>query len=166
MESWRRCLGDISISKLFSRNYESPIGSLGLLADEDFLLEISLQGIEYLSLKGERSNGRFAKELIELDEYFKGERKKFTLKYKVNASNFANKVYKEMLRIPYGKTIPYSKLASNIGKENAYRAVGTACGKNKLPIIIPCHRVVAKNGLGGFGGGLDCKRFLLELETN
>ena len=151
---------------MFSRNYESPIGSLGLLADEDFLLEISLQGIEYLSLKGERSNGRFAKELIELDEYFKGERKKFTLKYKVNASNFANKVYKEMLRIPYGKTIPYSKLASNIGKENAYRAVGTACGKNKLPIIIPCHRVVAKDGLGGFGGGLDCKRFLLELETN
>ena len=151
---------------MFSRNYESPIGSLGLLADEDFLLEISLQGIEYLSLKGERSNGRFTKELIELDEYFKGERKKFTLKYKVNASNFANKVYKEMVRIPYGKTISYSKLASNIGKENAYRAVGTACGKNKLPIIIPCHRVVAKDGLGGFGGGLDCKRFLLELETN
>ena len=119
-----------------------------------------------MSLKGERSNGRFTKELIELDEYFKGERKKFTLKYKVNASSFANKVYKEMLRIPYGKTIPYSKLASNICKENAYRAVGTACGKNKLPIIIPCHRVVAKNGLGGFGGGLDCKRFLLELETN
>tara|TARA_B110000263_G_scaffold131145_1_gene114033 strand:+ start:101 stop:601 length:501 start_codon:yes stop_codon:yes gene_type:complete len=166
MEIWRRCLGDISILKLFSRNYESPIGSLGLLADEDFLLEISLQGIEYLSLKGERSNGRFAKELIELDEYFKGERKKFTLKYKVNASNFANKVYKEMVRIPYGKTISYSKLASNIGKENAYRAVGTACGRNKLPIIIPCHRVVAKDGLGGFGGGLDCKRFLLELETN
>ena len=119
-----------------------------------------------MSLKGERSNGRFTKELIELDEYFKGERKKFTLKYKVNASSFANKVYKEMLRIPYGKTIPYSKLASNIDKENAYRAVGTACGKNKLPIIIPCHRVVAKNGLGGFGGGLDSKRFLLELETN
>ena len=151
---------------MFSRNYESPIGSLGLLADEDFLLEISLQGIEYLSLKGERSNGRFTKELIELEEYFKGERKKFTIKYKVNASNFANKVYKEMVRIPYGKTISYSKLASNIGKENAYRAVGTACGKNKLPIIIPCHRVVAKDGLGGFGGGLDCKRFLLELETN
>ena len=166
MESWRRCLGDNSISKLFSRNYESPIGSLGLLADEDFLLEISLQGIEYLSLKGERSNGRFAKELIELDEYFKGERKKFTLKYKVNASNFANKVYKEMLRIPYGKTIPYSKLASNIGKKNAYRAVGTACGNNKLPIIIPCHRVVAMEGLGGFGGGLDRKKFLLGLETN
>ena len=60
---------------MFSRNYESPIGSLGLLADEDFLLEISLQGIEYLSLKGERSNGRFTKELIELEEYFKGERK-------------------------------------------------------------------------------------------
>ena len=151
---------------MFSRDYESPIGSLGLLADEDFLLEISLQGSEYLSLKGERSNDRFTKELIELDEYFKGERKTFTLKYKVNASNFATEVYQEMLKIPYGKTIPYSKLASNIGKKNAYRAVGTACGNNKLPIIIPCHRVVAMEGLGGFGGGLDRKKFLLGLETN
>ena len=71
-----------------------------------------------------------------------------------------------MVKIPYGKTLSYSELAQKSGSKLAYRAVGTACGKNPLPLIIPCHRVTAVNGLGGFGGGLHTKRFLLNLETN
>jgi methylated-DNA-[protein]-cysteine S-methyltransferase len=71
-----------------------------------------------------------------------------------------------MLEINYGSTKSYSQIASEIGNSKATRAVGTACGKNPLPIIIPCHRVLAKNSIGGFSSGLVRKRFLLKLETN
>ena len=71
-----------------------------------------------------------------------------------------------MQKIPYGKSITYSDLAGKVGSPKAFRAVGTACGKNPLPLIIPCHRVKAQSGLGGFTGGLDIKRFLLNLERN
>jgi O-6-methylguanine DNA methyltransferase len=71
-----------------------------------------------------------------------------------------------MLKINYGSTKSYSQIASEIGNSKATRAVGTACGKNPLPIIIPCHRVLAKNSIGGFSSGLVMKRFLLKLETN
>ena len=71
-----------------------------------------------------------------------------------------------MLNIPYGESITYSDLASKVNKPKAYRAVGSACGRNPLPIIIPCHRVKSKSGLGGFTGGLHIKRFLLQLESN
>ena len=75
-------------------------------------------------------------------------------------------VYEEMLKIPYGRTISYSGLSNKIGKKKAFRAVGTACGKNPLPLVIPCHRVLGKSSLGGFTGGLDIKKFLLTLERN
>ena len=71
-----------------------------------------------------------------------------------------------MSKIPYGKTISYADLAKQAGKPLAYRAVGTACGKNPLPLIIPCHRVISQQGLGGFTGGLKIKKFLLNLEKN
>jgi O-6-methylguanine DNA methyltransferase len=71
-----------------------------------------------------------------------------------------------MKKIKYSKTLSYSAIAKKIGRHKAFRAVGTSCGKNPLPIVIPCHRVLAKNGLGGFTGGLDIKKFLLTLERN
>jgi|TARA_B110000438_G_scaffold289581_2_gene324305 methylated-DNA-[protein]-cysteine S-methyltransferase len=70
-----------------------------------------------------------------------------------------------MQSIKYGKTSNYSEIATFVKNPKAYRAVGTACGKNPLPLIIPCHRILSKNGMGGFTGGLDRKRFLLKLET-
>ena len=70
-----------------------------------------------------------------------------------------------MLKISYGSTISYSDLAIKVGKPKAFRAVGTACGKNPLPLIIHCHRVKGKSSLGGFTGGLDIKKFLLRLES-
>jgi len=68
------------------------------------------------------------------------------------------------MKIPYGKTVSYKELAVRIGKPRAYRAVANACGKNRLPIIIPCHRVIASDGVGGYSAGVDIKRRLLEIE--
>ena len=90
----------------------------------------------------------------------------FDIQFKILPTSFRSKVYQEMQKISYGKSVTYSELAEKIGNPKAFRAVGTACGKNPLPIIIPCHRVKAKSGLGGFTGGLEIKRFLLNLESN
>ena len=109
---------------------------------------------------------RFKLIFKEIEEYFAGDRKQFSFNYQVKSSPFSERVYSEMIKIPYGETLSYSELAKRSGSKLAYRAVGNVCGKNPLPLIIPCHRVTAVNSLGGFGGGLGIKRFLLNLETN
>ena len=107
------------------------------------------------------------KEINQILEYFRGKREKFNIKFSLQGTNFQKKVWLEMLKIPYGKTISYSELAKKIKNKNALRAVGTACGKNPVPVIIPCHRVISKDGsLGGFGGGLELKSKMLELERD
>tara|TARA_B100000131_G_scaffold78802_1_gene75535 strand:+ start:3711 stop:4169 length:459 start_codon:yes stop_codon:yes gene_type:complete len=150
----------------YKAEFNSPIGSLGLLASKEKLLKISFKGIKDIVEDAKEDQGRFVLIFKELDEYFNGKRKKFTVDYLIESSPFSTRVYKEMAMIPYGKTLSYGQLAQKCGRRLAYRAVGTACGKNPLPLIVPCHRVTASNGLGGFGGGLDTKRFLLNLETN
>jgi O-6-methylguanine DNA methyltransferase len=101
----------------------------------------------------------------QLDEYFAGERRAFDLPLDHPGSAFQERVWAELLRIPYGETIAYRDLAARVGSPLAPRAVGRANGSNRLAIIIPCHRVVAAGGgLGGYGGGLPAKRHLLDLE--
>lgn len=101
----------------------------------------------------------------ELKEYFNGERKKFTVPLDVEGTKFQNKVWNELLKIPYGKLRTYKEIATNLGNENAMRAVGRANATNHAPIIFPCHRVIASNGkLGGYSGGILLKEKLLELE--
>ena len=101
----------------------------------------------------------------QLDQYFKGRLKSFDLELKTGGTPFQQQVWEALAKIPYGSTISYGDLAVQIGNPKAVRAVGLANGRNPIPIIIPCHRVIGKNGsLTGFGGGLDVKRFLLELE--
>ena len=151
---------------LYKSAFIAPIGTLGLLANEEKLLKLSFNGLNDITDDAKEDNRRFKSIFRELEEYFAGEREQFSVDYLVDTSPFAARVYKEMVRIPYGTTLSYSELARKSGRKLAYRAVGTACGKNPLPLIIPCHRVTAVNGLGGFGGGLDTKRFLLNLETN
>ena len=151
---------------LYKSAFIAPIGTLGLLANEEKLLKLSFNGLNDITDDAKEDNSRFKSIFRELEEYFAGEREQFSVDYLVDTSPFAAKVYKEMVRIPYGTTLSYSELARKSGRKLAYRAVGTACGKNPLPLIIPCHRVTAVNGLGGFGGGLNTKRFLLNLETN
>jgi len=102
----------------------------------------------------------------ELQEYFAGRRTRFDVPLDVRGTEFQQQVWQELLRIPYGATICYEELAIRIGRDKAQRAVGLANGKNRIPIIIPCHRVIQKNGqLRGYGGGLWRKQFLLDLET-
>jgi methylated-DNA-[protein]-cysteine S-methyltransferase len=151
---------------LWSSKFVSPIGEIALLGNEIHLLEISLKGPRGLSRKGKESSSRFKKEISELKEYFYEGRKVFDLDFRIEASPFALKVYNSMQEISYGETASYSDLAKAAGSKKAFRAVGTVCGNNLLPIIVPCHRVLAKSGLGGFSSGLKLKKFLLELETH
>jgi AraC family transcriptional regulator of adaptative response/methylated-DNA-[protein]-cysteine methyltransferase len=101
----------------------------------------------------------------ELEEYFAGRRRAFTVALRVAGTDFEERVWGELNRIPYGETRSYEDLALALGRPGAQRAVGTANGRNRVSIVIPCHRVVNKNGqLGGYGGGLWRKQALLDLE--
>ena len=151
---------------LYKSSLKTPIGTLGLLANKENLLKLSFKGFKDITEDAKEDKSRFKSVFNQLEEYFTGDRRDFSIDYLIDTSLFAAKVYREMVKIPYGKTLSYSELAKKAGSKLAYRAVGTACGKNPLPLIIPCHRVTAVNGLGGFGGGLHTKRFLLNLETN
>lgn len=103
---------------------------------------------------------------VQLNEYFTGKRKVFDLPINLNGTSFQQKVWKELRNIPYGETKSYRDIASSIGNKKAVRAVGCANSKNPILIIVPCHRVINKNGkLGGFACGIDVKKFLLELEA-
>ena len=146
--------------------YSSPVGNIGLLIEDHNLISISLTNPMLKGIEAKKDSKSFKYIITQLDEYFFEGRKKFDIAFKISPTNFRLKVYQEMQKIPYGKSITYSDLAGKVGSPKAFRAVGTACGKNPLPLIIPCHRVKAQSGLGGFTGGLDIKRFLLNLESN
>jgi methylated-DNA-[protein]-cysteine S-methyltransferase len=104
--------------------------------------------------------------LTELEAYFRGELRQFQSKPFLPGTSFQRDVWRALVDIPYGETRTYGELAALIKKPKAARAVGSACGKNPVPILVPCHRVVAGEGLGGFGGGLELKRWLLSLEAS
>jgi O-6-methylguanine DNA methyltransferase len=100
-----------------------------------------------------------------LNDYFEGKNLPYTGPFDLRGTNFQLEVWNEIYKIPYGRLTSYGKIAKNIGKPKASRAVGNAVGANPISIIIPCHRVVSSNGgIGGFGGGLDRKRALLKIE--
>ena len=99
----------------------------------------------------------------EIEEYFQGKRKTFDLPLDAKGTEFQKRVWKELLDIRYGETLSYGEIGDRIGTK-AYRAIGNACGKNPIPILIPCHRVVGKDNIGGFSLGLDLKRKLLDIE--
>ena len=100
----------------------------------------------------------------QLEEYFAGERTDFDLRMELDGTPFQKEVWAELSRIPYGETISYGELARRVGRPKGPRAVGQANGRNPIAIIVPCHRVLASNGIGGYGGGLTVKRSLLALE--
>lgn len=101
----------------------------------------------------------------QLEEYFAGDRREFDLELAPQGTEFQLRVWSELRRIPYGATTSYGALSTAIGRPKASRAVGAANGANPIPIVVPCHRVIGSNGsLTGFGGGLETKKLLLELE--
>lgn len=106
------------------------------------------------------------KELImDIKNYFRGRTTKLVSKIKLVGKGFQKKVWKEILKIPYGETRTYGEIATAINQPNAYRAVANACGQNRLALFVPCHRVISKNGSGGYKWGVEIKEWLLELEN-
>jgi len=144
--------------------YKSPIGILEIELRNDTIQRLRV--VESCSNISERS-GYFEEVAKQLDEYFAGKRTKFELNIYPKGTEFQKKVWAELLKIPYGKTKSYQEIAKTIGNPNAQRVVGSACNKNPILLIIPCHRVVSKTGkLTGFACGIDRKEQLLKLEAN
>jgi methylated-DNA-[protein]-cysteine S-methyltransferase len=146
----------------FHYEYISPIGTIEILGSE--------KGIRSLSFlqegKWDKPIPKCLKDCIkQLDEYFNRKRQKFSLKLDIQGTPFQLKVWNELLKIQYGKTCSYIDLARKLGNEKWVRAVGNVNGKNKIPIIIPCHRVIGNNNsLIGYAGGLERKKWLLDFE--
>ncbi len=153
---------------MYTTEYHSPIGLLTLAADEQGLRHIVFpQGSRSFepSEHWHRADSSFRQTITELDEYFAGERKTFTVKLSPQGTDFQRSVWLALLQVGYGRTSSYGEIAKLIGKPKASRAVGAANGANPLPIIIPCHRVIGSSGrLTGFGGGLPTKQWLLAHE--
>ncbi len=142
--------------------YEHGLIRLQIIVVDGRLEQISF--VEQIPL-GQTCSSSVQLVINQLDEYFEGRRKKFDLSYKLSGTAFQQAVWRQIAAIPYGKTVSYQQIAERIGNPKACRAVGAATGRNKLPIVIPCHRVVGARGeLTGFGGGLGVKEYLLELE--
>ena len=157
---------------------DSPVGRLLVAATPRGLVRVSFprerrddvlaELAERLSPRVLESPGRLDEVRRELDEYFQGDRQAFdlTLDWSLTSSQFRRRVLERTARIPYGGTASYRDVASAAGNERAVRAAGTALGANPIPIVVPCHRVLRTGGaLGGYGGGPDAKRYLLDLEA-
>jgi methylated-DNA-[protein]-cysteine S-methyltransferase len=142
----------------------SPIGPLTVVEEEGVLLRLYLEPPTQADL-GPRDDAALAGATAQLGEYFAGDREGFDLALRPLGSDFELAVWAELARIPYGQTHTYGAVAKAVGEPGGAQAVGLACGRNPLPLVIPCHRVIGADGsLVGFGGGLPRKRFLLDLE--
>lgn len=148
---------------------ESPIGDLTLVRTDGVLSGLYME--EHArpprrSAFGERVSTGFEQVAEELGEYFAGQRREFTVATAARGAAFQHRVWELLKRIPYGQTRSYGDLARDLGDPTLARAVGAANARNPLGIVVPCHRVVGSNGsLTGYAGGLERKRYLLELET-
>ena len=155
---------------MFYKIYDFEIGELAICEENEKIVLVNVvktkEDIEEMaknSIQKETSLIKNTKQ--QLDEYFAGKRKKFDIPIKLDGTDFQIKVWKELLKIPYGETCSYLDIAKCIGNPKASRAVGMANNKNKIIIIVPCHRVIGSNKkLVGYACGLDVKEKLLELE--
>lgn len=166
-------------TKLYRKHIVTPIGVLNAMATDkaiyvvDFLDNLSWRIDQAIVLKHldatdvNEENDLLRQLEQQLKEYFAKERKEFTLPIDFVGTPFQEKVWKVLQTIPYGKTISYKEQAITVGNPKGVRAVANANGKNRLSVIVPCHRVIANDGsLAGYTGGITRKRFLLELECN
>jgi len=147
---------------------ESPIGKLLLAGSHEALCQVRFHGGRDLigaRVEWQENPEPFREAVRQLEAYFSGTLKSFDLPLKLEGTEFQKTVWQALQEIPYGETWSYGQLAGHIGKPQAMRAVGAANGRNPIPVIIPCHRVIGADGsLTGFGGGLPIKQKLLELE--
>ncbi|MFI8747643.1 methylated-DNA--[protein]-cysteine S-methyltransferase [Pseudomonas sp. NPDC077186] len=150
------------------RYHDSPLGPL-LLAGDASGLQLLLMELDsrpwHIGEDWRQADGELDEVCRQLDEYFAGRRRQFELRLAPRGTPFQQAVWQALQRIPYGRTCSYSDLAAAIARPQAVRAVGTANGANPLSIVIPCHRVIGRDGsLTGYAGGLPRKQLLLELE--
>ncbi len=147
----------------------SPIGELLLLGDGEALHGLYMQDGRKptrIAASWERSAAPFAEVREQLQEYFAGERTSFEVALAPRGAKFELRVWRALQEIPYGETASYGEIARRVGQPQAARAVGLANGRNPIAVIVPCHRVIGADGsLTGYGGGLERKRLLLELES-
>jgi methylated-DNA-[protein]-cysteine S-methyltransferase len=147
-----------------------PLGRLFLQGDGQFLTGLFMQphkGGRAPDASWQHSDAPFIAVREQLAEYFAGERQQFDVPIKLAGTSFQQRVWQELVRIPFGTTISYCQLAERVGKPTASRAVGQANGRNPISIIVPCHRVIGADGkLTGYGGGVDKKKWLLAWERS
>ncbi len=163
------------MNKVYYRKIETAIGTLflaetgrglahiqfGDISEEEFLERLNKEYRQSEISEGGEEN---AKAELQLSEYLEGKRKKFDLMLDFQGTPFQKRILERVAAIPYGQVKTYGDIAREEGSPKAFRAVGSANARNRLPLVIPCHRVVASNGLGGYGGGLPLKVRLLEME--
>jgi len=156
------------MSRIYYATMDSPVGTLRLVGQE-----LGLRMVWFVrGRKEEKPDAEwkedaafFADVMRQLKSYFAGELREFEIPLLMEGTEFQKRVWKALQTIPYGETMSYGELAKKIGEPKAVRAVGAANGQNRMPIIVPCHRVIAADGgIGGFSGGLSKKRKLLVLE--
>ena len=147
----------------FGKIYNTSIGKISIIQEGEYIVKIEfgeeLKDIEIKETK------LILKTISEIKEYLEGKRKEFDIPIKLQGTKFQKKVWNELLKIPYGETCSYKDIAIRINNEKGVRAVGMANHNNPIAIIVPCHRVIGKNGkLVGYAGGIDIKSKLLEIE--
>ncbi|HLK05819.1 MAG TPA: methylated-DNA--[protein]-cysteine S-methyltransferase [Candidatus Acidoferrum sp.] len=156
------------MSRIYYTTMESPVGQLRLVAEE-----LGLRTVWFVrGRKDEKPHVDWKEDAAffvdvkrQLNAYFAGELKEFEIPLLMEGTEFQKRVWKALQTIPYGETMSYGEVAKKIGEPKAVRAVGAANGQNPIPIIVPCHRVIGSDGsLTGFGGGIENKKKLLELE--
>ncbi len=146
---------------------QTPIGGIGVAVAEDAVIGIQFDAERDSSLTEAENPSTLGLAVNQLTEYFAGERLGFELPMMVRrGSDFERAVWKAIAGIPYGETLSYGAIARAVGEPGAAQAVGLACNRNPLPIVVPCHRVIGSDGkLVGFGGGVQRKQWLLQLEA-
>ncbi|MCC8161434.1 MAG: methylated-DNA--[protein]-cysteine S-methyltransferase [Oscillospiraceae bacterium] len=141
--------------------FKTQIGTIAIGCDERGITDVAPARVDGIKEK----TPLIERAASEIDEYLRGERREFDLPLSVSGTEFQKAVWRELQKIPYGETRSYGDIAKAVGNPKAQRAVGTANNRNKIMIIIPCHRVIGANGhLTGYAGGLDMKKRLLDIE--
>lgn len=160
---------------IFTYYVNTEIGKLHLAATQKGLALITMPSVSRKEFETElkelfpnalfkEENSVLKKTAKQLEKYFKGNLSEFSVPLDIQGTQFQKKVLNRVLKIKYGQTKTYGQIAVAVGSPKAYRAIGSANAKNRIPFIIPCHRVVASNGLGGYAGGLKLKEKILQIE--
>lgn len=152
------------MSKEYEAYYRSDIGPIRIMGTEAGITSVGF--VKEEPLDNTEIHPCLKECINQIGEYFQGKRKEFSLKLQLQGTDFQKRVWNQLIKIPYGETTSYMKIAEAIGNRKAMRAVGNANGRNNIAIIIPCHRVIGNDGkLVGYGGGLDIKQWLLDHES-